>query len=299
MTIEIREASGTAIAKTGKRWLVVAATPGQGSSGYYSADVLREYGPKVFGPGTRAWLDHDPSRKLTDLVGTYDEGAYWNEESQRLEAVLTPATEAWSKFLDELGDKARASIFASGEKDDQDNVIALHPTRNASIDLVGYEGLVGSGVMHELYENARGSVLLEEKPGGTSPQEKERNEMEIEKLAERIDALTASLVSVQERAAEQNQATVDAEALEAAKISAIESFDSARKLIDAAEGLLPVQREALFESAKRGEDVAPLIEREKTVAEQAKAAVLSESAEDGARSFGSVASASDLGKVLG
>src|SRR5690606_22134306 len=223
---------------------------------------------------------------------------YWNAESQRLEAVLTPATEAWSKFLEELGDKARASISASGEKDEEGNVIALYPTRNASIDLVGYEGLVGSGIVHELYENARGSALLVEKPGGTSPQEKEKNEMD-EKLVDRFETAVASLVSVQERAAEQNQATVDAEALEAAKISAIESYDAARKLIDAAEGLLPVQREALFEAAKRGEDVAPLIEREKTVAEQAKAAVLSKSAEDGARSLGSVTSAADLGKVLG
>lgn len=298
MTVEIREASGTAIAKKGKRWLVVAATPGQGSSGYYSAEVLREYGPKVFGPGTRAWLDHDTSRKLTDLVGVYEDGAYWNEETQRLEAVLTPATKAWEAFLDEIGDKARASIYASGDKDENNNVTALYPTRDASIDLVGYEGLVGSGVVHELYESARRSVALEEKPGGTSPQEKEKNEMD-EKLVERFETAVASLVSVQERAAEQKQVSVNAEALSAAKIEAVEAFDAARKLIDAAEGLLPVQREALFEAAKRGEDVAPLIEREKTVAEQAKAAVLSESAEDGARSFGSVTSAADLGKVLG
>lgn len=297
MTIEIREASSIAPQRQGKRWLVVCATPGQGSSGYYSEEVLREYGPKVFVPGTRAWLDHDPKRKLTDLVGVYEDGVYWNEEKRVLEGILTPVSDEWANFLEALGPLAAASMYCNGEIDENGNVTKLIPTRDASVDLVGYPGLVNSGVS-ELLENARGSALLVEKPGGTSPQEKEKNEMD-EKLVERFETAVASLVSVQERAAEQNQATVDAEALEAAKISAIESFDAARKLIDAAEGLLPVQREALFEAAKRGEDVAPLIEREKTVAEQAKAAVLSESVEDGARSFGSVASAADLGKVLG
>lgn len=298
MTIEIREASSIAPQRQGKRWLVVCATPGQGSSGYYSEEVLREYGPKVFGPGTRAWLDHDPKRKLTDLVGVYEDGVYWNEEKRVLEGILTPVTDEWASFLEALGPLAAASMYCNGEVDESGNVTKLIPSRDASVDLVGYPGLVNSGVS-ELLESARGSAVLEEKPSGTSPQEKERNEMEIEKLAERIETSIASLVSVQERTAEQNQATVNAEALEAAKISAIESFDAARKLIDAADGLLPVQREALFEAAKRGEDVAPLIEREKTVAEQAKAAVLSESVEDGARSFGTFTSAADLGTVLG
>lgn len=89
------------------------------------------------------------------------------------------------------------------------------------------------------------------------------------------DAL-AALVA-EKKTAEDAEAQVKAN--EAAVVSAVEAYDAAVKLIDAAD-LLPVQVESLRAAAKAGEDVAPLIEAAKKVKDEAIKAV-TESADTG------------------
>src|SRR6478736_4403430 len=82
--------SAPAPTKVGSRWLVTVARPGQGSTGLYPESVLKETGPQAFPPGTKAFFNHDPKRDVRDMVGTYPDGAFWNDEAGELQAYLVP-----------------------------------------------------------------------------------------------------------------------------------------------------------------------------------------------------------------
>src|SRR4249920_1904662 len=73
-------------AKSG-RLNVQIISPGWGSSGYYSPDVLEQAAKdRVFGQGTQVFLDHPtpteqeerPNRSVKDLAGVLLEDAKWN-----------------------------------------------------------------------------------------------------------------------------------------------------------------------------------------------------------------------------
>ena len=145
--------------KKGSRWLVCLAKPGQGSSGFYSEEVLRETGPIAFPPKTKAYFGHNPPEKRDprDQLGTYPDGAFWNEESGELQAYLQPY-KRWQPVIEEMGSDLELSIYAAGNKDDAGNVVELLADRVNSIDAVGYGGLVGSAVKEQvesLVESAR------------------------------------------------------------------------------------------------------------------------------------------------
>ena len=98
-------------------------------------------------------------------------------------------------------------------------------------------------------------------------------EEKLDKLIEMMALLVAEKTAQAEKAA---QVEADAAAVEAA----VSAYDSAVVQIDSAD-LLPSQVEGLRAAAKRGEDVAPLIEAAKKVksdAEEAITARLGESA---------------------
>lgn len=108
--------------------------------------------------------------------------------------------------------------------------------------------------------------------------------MELEKVVEAVEALTAqvsALVADKESTkAEQAQKEADATAV----AEALDAYEASVKAVDEADLLAP-QREALLSAAKRGEDITQAIESAKAVKEAAVTA-LSESAEHG-RDFGS------------
>jgi hypothetical protein len=75
-----------AIKRDGSTRLKLIA-PGWGSSGYYSADVLKRDGPEVFTEGLKTYIDHPtkeddkarPERSLKDLAGVLTSTAEWDE----------------------------------------------------------------------------------------------------------------------------------------------------------------------------------------------------------------------------
>lgn len=284
MTTLLTESGTSAPVKRGKMWRVRIATPGQGSSGFYSAEVLREYGPVAIPAGTKAFLDHKElhERSLRDLVGVYPKGAYWDPTDGpegALFADLKPATSAWAKVLDELGPLAEASIKVAGTKDEDDNVLSLVYSRANTVDLVPMAGLEGSGLTEQiesLVESAR-SLSAEEPSAENSAREKESRNME-EKLDKLIGLFESFIAKDAAKAAEQVQAKADADALAESASKAVEAYDAQIALIEAArEHLLPAQIADLRESAKSGAEVSPLIEKAKKVVEEAQT-VLSESA---------------------
>lgn len=51
---------------SGKRWKVKVIESGWGSSGYYGASMLSEYGPKVFKAGTKVFMNHPSASEASD-----------------------------------------------------------------------------------------------------------------------------------------------------------------------------------------------------------------------------------------
>lgn len=292
----LRESVTEAPVKTGKRWRVIVARPGRGSSGNYSEEVFRRDAHKIIAPGGQAFINHDDSRNPKDMLGVYPEGSFWSEEDKAVVSELSVFSH-WEAFVDEVGPHCGISLYALGEQDDQGNVTAFIEDRLNGADLVARPGLVGSGLAEKLYESA---IAGSEKPSVTSAQEERKLEMEkdVEERFAALETLLTSLVAKEDASkAEAAQAEADKEAGR----NAVEAYDAAVVAIDKAD--LPEKVvEALRAQAKEGVDVAPLIEQAvaiKEAAEEAVAERLNESAPG--RDFGArkVESATDLGKVFG
>lgn len=293
MTIKLRESVAEAPVKVGKRWRVIVARPGQGSSGNYSEEMFKRDAHKIIAPGGQAFINHDDTRNPKDMLGVYPEGSFWSEEDKAVVSELEVFSH-WADFVEEVGPHCGISLYAMGEADEEGNVTAIVEDRLNGADLVARPGLIGSGLAEKLYESA---IAGADETPVTSAEERKEIKMD-EKDLEAIRSLTvavSALVADKEKAtAEAAQATADADAGR----NAVEAYDAAVTAIDAAD--LPEKVvESLRASAKAGADVTPLIEQAVAMKE-ALSTSLQESAEQG-RDFVSrkFESATELGKVFG
>lgn len=288
----LKESSSAPLEKSGKRWKVVVATPGKGSSGTYAAEMLAEYGPSAIPAGSKAFFDHDPKRSVKDMVGTYPDGAYWNAEANRLEADLQPFKH-WQEIVDEIGPYAEASIYVMGEADEEGNVTRLIPHRSNGVDLVGYGGLEGSGLLERIETLAESARALDEPEASVTSadalKEKEKLTMEIQELAVKVDALTTLVESFITES--KDRATAD-QAQKVTVEEALTAYRTVAKSIEDAD-LLPTQRESLLAEAAKGVDVTERIAEAAKIKQEA-VTVLTESAPAGRVITGStVKSAAD------
>jgi len=243
--------------KKGNRWLVTIAKPGQGSQGFYPAEVLKETGPGAFPKGTKAFFNHDAKRDVRDMVGTYDDGAFWNDEEEELQAYLTPFPR-YRQVLEEAGKNIEASVHVASRKDHRTNIVKeLVYNRANTVDLVSFAGLEGSGLKYQV-ESLFAAAAAE----GEQEKNKENN-VEITKemwdglvaaqtaVAAKFDTFVAeSKVAVQGVADEAAVETVVAERLE----EALKSYAEVEKSINDAD-ILGTQKESLKARAIKGEDI--------------------------------------------
>ena len=152
--------SGSAPVKSGNNWRAVLITPGKGSSGVYTEEMLKTYGPKAFTKGTHSYVDHprDESdiRSPKNLIGVLAEDAHY-EEGVGLVAELNIMPH-WREFVEAVAPHTGLSIYAMGEgnyNDDGEVVVEnLIPHTQNSVDLVSYPGRPGSKLADKLYEQA-------------------------------------------------------------------------------------------------------------------------------------------------
>jgi len=294
MSIAIRESVTEAPVKKGNRWRVIVARPGQGSSGFYSEDLFRRDAHKIIAPGGQSFINHDDSRNPKDMIGVYPEGSFWSEEDKAVVSELEVFSH-WKDFVEEVGPHCGISLYALGEADEDGNVTAINEDRLNGADLVARPGLIGSGLAEKLYESAKAQTVGE--PSVTSAQEERKLEMEkdVEEQFNALKALLTSLVTEKQTAQEEAaQVAADEKVVE----ERLDAYDAAVEAIEAAE--LPADAaKALRAEARKGTDVAPLIEFAKSV-KDGEAQRIAEAADQG-RDFGSrkVESATDLGKVFG
>lgn len=294
-TLHLKESTAEAPVKKGKRWRVIVARPGVGSSGTYSEELFRRDAHKIIAPGAQSFINHDSTRNPKDMIGIFPEAAYFDEGEKAVVAELEVFSH-WEKFVDEVGPHCGISLYALGEADEDGNVTAIVEDRLNGADLVSRPGLVGSGLAEKLYESAVSHS--EEKPSVTVAQESNGDELMEEKLDKLID-LMSSLVAEKKT---EDSAKAQVEADEAVAEARVESFAAAVKAVDEAD-LFDSQRETILEAAKKGADVSALIESAKTVKAEALEAVKESAEQDGTVGVvlgaRKVESATDLGKVFG
>jgi len=221
----LKESAASKLTVAGNRWKATLAVAGQGSSGFYSEDVLREFGPQALAPGSHAYAGHpteqNPGRSIKDLVGTYPDGAVY-EEGVGLVGELEVLPH-WKDFVEAVAPHSALSIYMLGESDTDGNVTSLIADRQNSVDLVSYAGLEGSQLTNKLYESA--IAHSDETPVDASAENKEEGNME--KVLEAIVALSTKIdafVTESRALATANvKAEADADAAEVAAKAAVEA----------------------------------------------------------------------------
>lgn len=169
-TITEAGAFGAPAATKGGNMLIQLITPGKGSSGQYSAEVLQEAAKdRVWPAGTLMFADHPgeaesydrPERSIRDVAGVLVEDARWDGAALVAEARTY---EPWSKVLAEMKDAIGVSIRATA---DVSEGVVTRLDRGISVDFVTQAGR--GGKIREVYESARKDapllVLDEARPG--------------------------------------------------------------------------------------------------------------------------------------
>ena len=289
----LKESAASKLTVLGNRWRAVLAKSGQGSSGYYSEEVLREFGPQALAPGAHCYVGHpteqNPGRNLKDLVGTYPDGAVY-EEGVGLVGELEVLPH-WKDFVEAVAEHSALSIYMMGEADEEGRVTSLLKDRQNAVDMVSYGGLEGSRLTNKLYESA---IAHSDKARVEASAEKQENGKPMEEKLDKLIALFGTFVTESKTAAEAAvKAEADADAPEKVAAAAVEAYRVADKAITTA-GLLESQVESLRTAAIAGADVAPLIESAKKIVAEFAALAESQAAPAGGRVVESGASDLDF-----
>lgn len=270
--IQLREEAKPAKKTPTGRWRAILAVPGKGSSGIYTAEVLKEYGPAALPAGMKAYINHDYKRDPRDLLGSYPDGAFWDENEGENGALVSELEPLPSKvdFVAEVAPHVALSIFAMGTVDENGFVTSLTPHRTNGVDMVGHGGLEGAGLGDQISESAK-ALLFGENRTAAPADEKEHN-VTPEQIAEAIKkALGETLAPVLAFVSEQ-QAETARKAKEAAEAvdetptvkEAVAAYAAAAKAVADAE-LSPLQEAAILAVAEEGGDVTKLIEDAKAI----------------------------------
>ncbi len=257
--------------KVNGRWLVTIARPGKGSTGTYSEASLRETGPIAFPPKTKSFFNHDPKRDVRDMVGTFPEGAFWNEEEGELQGFLEPFAR-YASVLEEAGDNIEASIHTKALKDSAGNVRGLLYDRSNTVDLVAFAGLEGSKVRYQVESLFAAAAAEEDKEGNKVDIEKEIAELRTSFTNFTTEFQTFVAESRATQKGEADAAAVDA-AVEARLAEALETYSGKVAAIDAAD-LLPKQAAALKAQALKGVDIEEALTEAAEFVEEARAALV-------------------------
>lgn len=133
-------------------------SPGWGSSGYYSAEMLKRDGPKAFPKGLHMYINHPtatqeidrPERDLNDFAGALISDAEWLEKGPTGPGLYATAAvvSRYKDFIDEAQPYIGTSIRASGRgkegaAEGKTGVIVDSLDEGFSVDYVTYPGRGG------------------------------------------------------------------------------------------------------------------------------------------------------------
>lgn len=272
----------------------------QGSSGYYSGEMLEAYGPAAFPAQTLSHVDHPtleeqdnrPERSVLTLGGyTVSDPIV---ESDGLYVDMFFAGKA-REIVENFGSVIGLSIRASGDVEESERdgltikeVKAIHPSPLNSIDLVTVPG-AGGKVISALQESIKVSEAPSAENGKVSNMDIEVLAGEVKELKEAFAAFASSVQPIIESLKPAEEAEVDV----------VEAVIAANKAAaDLPEGL----RDEVIEAVKADPkvDVAALIEQKKSLVDSIRESFQVEESASNGRIITTSApkSAVDLGKAL-
>lgn len=176
---------------------VVLISPGQGSSGFYTEEVIREYAPAALPKGSHVYLDHlkeGETRTPERLLGTLIEDTQVDEEGNAVNRFKPLSKHA--EWIEEVRPHVGLSISVHGTGreeviDGRKTVVVetLDPHITNTVDLVSYAGRGGRFLESYLEEAIQDS---KPNPAETSAGTEEgKNSMEL--TAEQISALATAI----------------------------------------------------------------------------------------------------------
>lgn len=191
-----------AVGQDGSAYLKLIS-PGWGSSGYYSKEVLKRDGPAIFKAGTKNFWNHPtsaeeaarPEGDLRDLASVLTEDAHYEENGPAGAGLYARATVQphFREHVDSLAKHIGMSIRANGKAregkaDGKAGPIIEQLTRGISVDYVTTPG--AGGQILQLFEAAR------PRPNSTHEGETDMDEATVKRL---ISEATAPLIAENKR----------------------------------------------------------------------------------------------------
>lgn len=254
------------LTKEGKTYKVQLLRAGQGSSGFYPAEMIEQHGPTAFPAGTQLFWDHlseseewdrRGQHSIKDLVGVLTSDPVYNSENQSLEAeakFFPPASE----FVEAAFPYFDLSIEGMSYINDDGVVEALIPSPFNAVALVpkgGREGKILSVV--ESYREKHGNIGSSREHAADEGKETGVKPEEIEAIAAAVvEGLTPSLNAI-------------TEALKPAEVEETETPDISavtEAIIEA--GLSKTGRARVFEAIEAGKGLEEAVEAEKKLREE-------------------------------
>jgi hypothetical protein len=177
--VQVTEAGGRVAPGSAGRVLVTLITPGQGSSGFYSPEVLEAAATdRVFAAGTHMHADHPsrmdvqdrPERSILTLVGQTVEDARWDPAVPGLVAeaqLFGPLGQTVAQMQDAIGVSIRAT--ADVEEADQDGRRVTIVKRLDTAESVDFVTRAGRGGRFVVLESARTLMAETDPPPHTEP----------------------------------------------------------------------------------------------------------------------------------
>lgn len=179
------------------RWKAVLITPGKGSSGTYTEEVLREFGPVALRKGAKSFVTHNRLQNGEpdpfSMWGFLAEDSYYEDGVGLVgEIEVLPS---WREKVSEVAPHTALSVYVMGDIDKQGNVTELVYEGDNGVDMVVYPGRPGSGLVEKLYESFRIATENGTAKEQSPPNDKKGTVMEKEEFETMLNAFGTSLVS--------------------------------------------------------------------------------------------------------
>jgi hypothetical protein len=249
---------------------VVLIAPGQGSSGYYSEELIREYAPQAWPKGTHVYLDHlkeGETRSPERLLGALVEDTVIDPVTGEAKNRFKPLSKH-REWVEEVREYVGLSISAqgdghAGEVNGRNTLIveSLYPDIQNTVDIVSYAGRGGRFLESLLTEANQESTQVESSAGATKGNETMALEEKVDHLTSIVEGLVAKIT-----ASESADAQV-AEVEEAVKAERGKVVEAAKAVADAE--LTESQRTALYSRIEAGDyDVTAALAEYKALREE-------------------------------
>ena len=261
LTVQETDTASPVQAGSSGKFAITIIKAGQGSSGYYPADVLERDGATTFPKGTHVYLDHPseddkynrPERSVRDLAGVLSTDAKWDSNCQSLlgEMQIVPAYAGLVETLaPHVGMSIRALAYAENEEVPGVGMVnkVSKFVKGESVDIVTHAGAGGNII--SMIESARNAVhpakLVE------SPPKENKVEMTKEDFAKALNESNTALLA----------GLVEALKPKTAEVNPIDIALGFAKALNES-GLTPAVQNLVAEAVKNGAKPSEAIEAHK------------------------------------